>query len=399
MSVSTANRLAIDQLCHSDAPGPNASLLDLPSELLPKIGQRLPGADLLQLARVCRHTLNQGQQMRAAWASQELREISSLGEREFWTRFLGLAKNCGMLIDPDDWQTFLSAAEARHEGYAQLLQLAVLTPALGKVNQAILSDACLPPKGMLGKKENAVLSAVLSDSAQSDPMMATVAAAVTAGFWQHTVRRNHAASWSGFESAFLSFFLSLGSNAQMEIMPFLTLENASHEALHRIYGRTASLHAQILLCDFTHPSHLYSKLLNARKLYLECINKMFLSSGRSMVPRIALQMLQDALIRNLRAPIGPWRDQRHELALFMFLALQWRGGCEQQRATLEEELIKQGFISRKECSDFFRFLAEGNSGSTAPKVLEWLSSNRYRTAETHSEAKPETVQEASCSIS
>ena len=399
MNVSTANRLAIDPLCHSDAGSPGASLLDLPSELLPKIGQRLPGPDLLQLARVCRHTLNQGQQMRAAWASQELREISSLDGMQLWTRFFALMRNCGTLIDPNEWQTFLSTTESQHEGYAQLLQLAVLTPTLGKVNKTLLSDAGLPTKGVLGQKESAALSVLLSGVERNVPMMATVAAAVTAGFWQHTVRSNDPAPFKRFAESFLSMFLPLRSNAQMKIMPFIFLEDGSHKALYRAYREVANFHAQILTCDFAARDRPDPDLLGASRPYLECISKMFLSSGRRMLLPVTLQMFQEALVSSLRAGIGPWRDQRHELVLFIFLALRWHGPNECTRVDLEERLIDQGFISRKECSDFFRFLAEGKSESTAPMVLEWLASNRYRTAETQWEAEPETNQQSSCTIS
>src|SRR5512133_2296427 len=89
----------------------------------------------------------------------------------------------------------------------------------------------------------------------------------------------------------------------MKVVRFLILEDGSHEALYRAYETVANLHALALATASAAENRPDPGLLGASRPYLECICRMFLSGGRRKAPSLTLQMLQQALVSSLRAPI------------------------------------------------------------------------------------------------
>ena len=189
--------------------------MNLPQDVVPNICVRLAGPELLQLARVCKQTSINNQAMLKEWTSRELHELGGLGEEELWTRFLDLAANVADLIDSADWETFLHRVQARQEGYAVLMQLAVLTPAAGKVNEGPLSENYLLGP-VLGAGEYAALVRLLAD-ADENLWMARAGAAVITGLSRHV-----AVECEDFALGKLAgLFTDLPLAYQIKILPYL----------------------------------------------------------------------------------------------------------------------------------------------------------------------------------
>jgi hypothetical protein len=189
--------------------------MDLPKDVLPSICVRLPGPDLLQLARVCKQLQINKQAMLKEWTSRVLHELGGLGDEALWTRFLDLAENVAGLIDSADWEAFLHKVQSRQEGCAVLMQLAVLTPAAGKINEGPLSKVHLPAP-VLGAAECDALENLLID-ADENPWMARAAVAVITGLCHHV-------AVEGMDTdpgQLASLFADLPLACQVKILPYL----------------------------------------------------------------------------------------------------------------------------------------------------------------------------------
>jgi hypothetical protein len=190
-------------------------LMDLPRDVVPSICVRLAGPDLLQLARVCRQAPIDKQAMLKEWTSRELHELGGLDQEELWTRFLDLAANVADLIDSADWETFLHRVESKQEGYAVLMQLAVLAPAAGKVNEGPLSEVHLLAP-VLGPAECTVLENLLID-ADEKPWMARAAVAVITGLCRHVAVEGKDSDLDQLAALFAGLPLAY----QVKILPYL----------------------------------------------------------------------------------------------------------------------------------------------------------------------------------
>lgn len=372
---------------HAEAPASLSLLLDIPRDVVPNISERLPGPDLLRLAQVCKQIpMDNKQALLKTWASQELREIGTLGGEELWTRVFALTRNCAHIIDSGDWEIFLATVESRYPGHALLLGLALLSPGQSRNSDTLEKLVPLPVPEFGTLAAGALLALV--EGAEKEPWMGKVAGAVIAGRWLQEVDQNkrtpgHAPARRFFDGmaamALLCSQLPLAN--QIGVLPLLECPKNDDGHSTRIFAELSKRHMLKLAL------HVFKKnspdliIANASPSYFACLASMYKSEFSQEEMVFARGVMKQLFTHSLEKgmTIGPWRKQMPELALCLFLAVQWNSKGRIRDEHLQKQLVDRKFMTKREYTELTRYLAEGTD-CTFNKVQQWLSLNHDKQA-------------------
>ena len=355
---------------------PLSLLLDIPRDVIPNIFTRLPDPDLLPLARVSK----QLRIMLKERVDGELQEIGSLGGEQLWTRALDLAVRYGHLIDNHAWANFLAAVESQNEGHAMLLHRAARSFEQVE-NIECLATLPQPAASDFSPKEYANLHTLVR-GADKEPWKERASAAAIAGQWRHAVRSGKNVDLM----TLVSLVRQLPLLTQIRIMPRLEGHDCRDLRLMDSHVRLSKNHSEQLIASAAMQPPL-PVLANANPAYLNCLSKMFVSHVNSSDHCRAREQLRYFVSRSISndMPLGAWREETPELALFVLLALYWDPENQAVKTGLGKQLLDCGFITKPEYGHFVKFIAKA-SGDKMNRVQQWLCSNRDKPAAAESES-------------
>lgn len=359
--VSSASHSVREQ-----SAAPLSLLLDIPRDVVPNIFTRLPDPDLLPLAQVSK----QLRIMLEERVDGELQEIGSLNGEQLWTRALDLAVRYGHLIDAPAWANFLTAVESQNTGHAMLLHMAARSFEQVERNEC-LATLQQPAASDFSPKEYATLHTLVR-GADKEPWKERASAAAIAGQWRHAVRSGKNVDWM----TLVSLVRQLPLLTQIRIMPRLEGHDCRDLRLLTPHVHLSNNHS-VALTYAVEAEPPLPVLANASRVYLNCLSKMFVShvnTSNQCMARDNLRFVVSGSLSN-GMPLGQWRKEVPELAVFVLLALYWDREKESVEAGLGKQLLDCGFITKPEYGHFVKFMAKA-SGDKMNRVQQWMSLNR-----------------------
>ena len=349
-------------------------LLSLVPEIAPRIYLRLPGPDLLRFARICKQTHALKQTVIQGWTSQEFNDIGALDGEQRWMRFLDLMANCGEMIDPGRWENFLDSVASEDGEEALAMQLAALSPALGKLDSQ-LKIRQPQQVGQAGPETTTVFWKLIN-GAHKSPVMGIAACAALTGLWRHLSSGDMDAMPVYVQLSFPKAFANLPLNLQVKALPRLEADcrrgrlDAGQTALvEKAYREVCKLHAASLHGSFLNPSCKFS-FQTCAPAYLACLGRLFRDVGQA--DPLSYAWFADLVKINLGRTRGMvnWREEAPEFALLAFLALQWKPEKEFLDQEKEKVFIKCGFVTARERDNFMRYLETDTKNTTYDKVQQ-----------------------------
>lgn len=362
------------------------SMVGLVPDLAPRIYLRLPGPDLLQFARICKQTHALRHPVVENWAGQELDDIVALGMEQGWTRFFNLMANCGEVIECGSWTKFLDSIALQNKVAAQLMQLAVLSPAWGKRYDKL--RIVQQPYGE-GASEKILNILNRGQGAREQHWMEPLAGMALTGLWQHLSSGTEVALPTDLKTTFPEAFATLPLYLQVKFLPFLKVDDDYTQCdagkaaqIAGAYAAVCRQHASVLNLTLIHPLMRFP-FHTRNPAYLACLGRLFRNPVQAHCQTCTwiAQALGKCISR--AKGIGRWQKQVTEFALLVFLALQCKADGNFLDETLKNVHIDHGFVTAQECDDFMRYMETNPDNSTYDKARLWLSRNFGKEASVH----------------